>query len=145
MLKKSFCMALLLSLLFSCSLVKAQTAQRSVAVPIGQWEQLKQNNHLLALKLTEAKLQAEMLLKQSTELEARLLEAEKQLAISTQELNNSNQSLQTAKELQEKARQSLTELSNQIDEERKKQEAIQSRLRMQRTFAYILLGILAFK
>jgi hypothetical protein len=49
--------------------------------------------------------------------------------------------LESAKNLQEKTRTSLTELTEQINEERAKQEAIQQRLRVQRTFAYILLGL----
>jgi chromosome segregation ATPase len=110
-------------------------------IPTGQWEQLKQNNHLLELKLEEVKLQLEMLSKQSSELNLKLEEAEKQLMISKQELENSNLSLANAKDLQQKARQSLTTLSEQIEAERAKQEAIQNRLRVQRTFAYILLAL----
>ena len=91
--------------------------------------------------MTEAKLQATTLQKQSDELNQKLEEAEKQLAISTQELQNSKLSLQSAKNLQEKTRTSLSELTEQIEAERKKQQAIQNRLRVQRTFAYILLGL----
>jgi chromosome segregation ATPase len=79
--------------------------------------------------------------KQSSELNLKLEEVEKQLVISMQELQNSKLSLESAKNLQEKTRTSLTELTEQINEERAKQEAIQQRLRVQRTFAYILLAL----
>ena len=128
----------------SCSLCSANQAQTSTnykQIPTEVWEQLKQNNQQLELKLTEAKLQLEMLSKQSAEVKLKLMEAEKQLMVSKQELEKSNLSLQSAKDLQQKARKSLSELTNQIDEERKKQEAIQSRLRIQRTFAYILFAL----
>lgn len=127
----------------SCSVAVA-SPQPSVdykMMSTAQWEQLKLNHQSLVLRLSEAKLQATTLRKQSEELNQRLAEAEKQLAISMQELQNSKLSLQSAKNLQEKARQSLSELTTQIEAERKKQEAIQTRLRIQRTFAYILLGI----
>ena len=142
-LNKCFLLVLLAWLLTSCSIVVANPIQSTSykAIPTGTWEQLKQNNLQLELKLTEAKLQLEMLFKQSAEVKVKLTEAEKQLMVSKQELENSKLSLQSAKNLQQKARQSLSELTNQIDEERKKQEAIQSRLRIQRTFAYILLGL----
>jgi hypothetical protein len=69
------------------------------------------------------------------------MEAEKQLMISKQELENSKLSLTSATDLQQKARESLTELTKQIDAEREKQRQIQDRLRLQRTFAYILLAV----
>ena len=128
----------------SCSLCSANQAQALTnykAIPIETWEQLKQNNQALELKLTEAKLQLEMLFKQSAEVKLKLTEAEKQLTVSKQELENSNLSLQSAKDLQEKARLSLTTLTEQINKEREKQRQIQDRLRLQRTFAYILLGM----
>jgi cyclopropane fatty-acyl-phospholipid synthase-like methyltransferase len=56
-------------------------------------------------------------------------------------LQNSKLSLESAKNLQEKTRTSLSELTEQIEAEREKQRQIQDRLRLQRTFAYILLGI----
>jgi hypothetical protein len=56
-------------------------------------------------------------------------------------LQNSKLSLESAKNLQEKTRTSLSELTEQIKAEREKQRQIQDRLRLQRTFAYILLGI----
>jgi hypothetical protein len=49
--------------------------------------------------------------------------------------------LESAKNLQEKTRLSLTELTEQINKEREKQRQIQDRLRLQRTFAYILLAL----
>ena len=138
-----FLLVLLALLSTSCSLAAASQSQstRFKQIPIETWEQLKLNHQSLELKLTEAKLQATTLQKQSDELNQKLEEAEKQLAISTQELQNSKLSLQSAKNLQEKTRTSLSELTEQIEAERKKQQAIQNRLRVQRTFAYILLGL----
>lgn len=127
----------------SCSVAVA-SPQPSVdykMMSTAQWEQLKQNHQSLVLRLQEAKLQATTLQKQSDELNQKLEEAEKLLAVSMQELQNSKLSLQSAKNLQEKTRTSLSELTEQIEAERKKQQAIQNRLRVQRTFAYILLGL----
>ena len=130
-------------LLTSCSLAVAsqQTSVDYKMMSTAQWEQLKQNHQSLVLRLSEAKLQLEMLSKQSNELNLKLEEAEKLLAVSMQELQNSKLSLQSAKNLQEKTRTSLSELTAQIEAERKKQEAIQRRLRAQRTLAYFFLGL----
>lgn len=127
----------------SCSLAAANQQQSTSfkAIQIEAWEELKQNSRLLELKLEEAKLQAQTLSKHSKEVSLKLVEAEKQLAISKQELQNSKLSLESAKNLQEKTRQSLSELTEQIEAEREKQRQIQDRLRLQRTFAYILLGL----
>ena len=127
----------------SCSVAVA-SPQQSVdykMMSTAQWEQLKLNHQSLVLKLNEAKLQATTLNRQSQELENRLTEVEKILTISEQELTKLNVSLQSAKNLQEKTRTSLSELTEEIEAERKKQKAIQNRLRVQRTFAYILLGL----
>ena len=120
---------------------QATVSENYKQVPITQWETLKQNHQSLVLRLQEAKLQATTLQKQSQELENRLTEVEKLLTISEQELTNLNVSLQSAKNLQEKTRTSLSELTEQIEAERKKQEAIQRRLRAQRTLAYFFLGL----
>lgn len=128
----------------SCSVAVAQQAPALASykqVPIEQWQQLKQNQQELLLKLSEAKLQATTLKNQSEELTMRLTLVEEELTNSQQELTILNASLENAKSWQEKARTSLQELTEQIEAERKKQEAVQSRLRVQRTFAYILLGL----
>lgn len=127
----------------SCSVAVA-SPQQSVdykMMSTAQWEQLKANQQELVLRLQEAKLQATTLSKQSNELNLKLEEAEKLLAVSMQELQNSKLSLQSAKDWQEKTRKSLQELTAQIEAERKKQEAIQRRLRAQRTLAYFFLGL----
>ena len=146
-LNKCFVFALLAWLLTSCSLVVASPAQSTSykAIPIETWEQLKQNNQVLELKLAEVKLQLEMLSNQSNEVKLKLTEAEKQLMISKQELESCNLSLASAKDLQQKARESLTTLTEQIEAERKKQKEIQDRLRVQRTFAYILFALAVAK
>lgn len=128
----------------SCSVAVAQQAPASEnykQVPIETWETLKQNHQSLVLRLQEAKLQATTLQKQSDELNQKLEEAEKLLAVSMQELQKSKLYLQSAKDWQEKTRKSLQELTAQIEAERKKQEAIQRRLRAQRTLAYFFLGL----
>ena len=138
---------ILLCSLFLCvcsSKALAQTAENSTGykmIPIQQWEQLKSNSLQLELKLEEVKLQLEMLSEQSSEVKAKLMEAEKQLMISKQELENSNLSLASAKDLQQKARESLTELTNQIEAEREKNQQIQDKLRVQRTIAWIVAGL----
>lgn len=146
--KKSIYAKCLLLLVFawlcaSCSVAVA-SPQPSVdykMMSTAQWEQLKLNHQSLVLRLSEAKLQATTLQKQSDELNQRLEEAEKLLAVSMQELQNSKLSLQSAKDWQEKTRKSLQELTARIEAERKKQEAIQRRLRAQRTLAYFFLGL----
>ena len=127
----------------SCSVAVAspQTSVDYKMMSTAQWEQLKLNHQSLVLRLSEAKLQATTLQKQSDELNQRLEEAEKLLAVSMQELQNSKLSLQSAKDWQEKTRKSLQELTARIEAERKKQEAIQRRLRAQRTLAYFFLGL----
>lgn len=142
----NICFALLVLawLCASCFVAVAQQAPVSVGykmIPTQQWEQLKANQQELVLRLQEAKLQATTLRKQSDELNQKLAEAEKQLAISMQELQSSKLSLQSAKDWQEKTQKSLQELTAQIEAERKKQEAIQRRLRAQRTLAYFFLGL----
>jgi len=128
----------------SCSVAVAQQAPVSVGykmIPTAQWEQLKQNQQELVLKLNEAKLQAITLRKQSETLKNRLTEIEELLTISERELTNSNAHLESARDWQERTQKSLQELTAQIEAERKKQEAIQRRLRAQRTLAYFFLGL----
>ena len=141
-----FFLILLCSLLLCAysSKVSAQTVENSTGykmIPIQQWGQLRSNSLQLELKLEEVKLQLEMLSEQSNEVKAKLMEAEKQLMISKQELENSNLSLASAKDLQQKARESLTELTNQIEAEREKNQQIQDKLRVQRTIAWIVAGL----
>lgn len=142
-LSKCFALLVLAWLCASCSMAAAQPAQsvKYKAVPIEAWETLRQNNQVLVLKLAEVRLQVAALRKQSEEVNQRLAEAEKLLTKSQQELTNLNGSLANASELQDRTQKSLQNLTTQIDEERKKQQAIQNRLRLQRTFAYILLGL----
>lgn len=132
---------LVLAWLFaSCSVAVAQQAPALASykqVPIEQWQQLKQNQQELLLKLSEAKLQATTLKNQSEELTMRLTLVEEELTQCQQELTTLNTNLQNASDWQERARQSLTELTNQIEAERKKQQAIERKHRLQKIAWFI--------
>ena len=119
-----------------CSSALAMTAQNSTdykMIPITQWEQLKQTQRLWELKLEELKNQTVNLKKHSTELELRLSEAEQAVTQSKQALMNSNASLEKLKNLLEQTQTSLTKLTEQLDDEREKQRAIQNKLRVQKS------------
>lgn len=144
-----FLVTLLLALLLSafCSLALAQNIENSAGykmIPTQQWETLKQTQQSLELKLEEVKTQSVRVKKLSKELSLKLEEAEKSLAQSKQELLNSNASLEKLKFLYEEVQKLLSELTQQLNDEREKQEAIKRRMKLQQGM-WLLLGVVVGK
>lgn len=151
--KKSTLSKCLLLLAFSllcasCSVCSASQAERRAnykAIPIEAWEQLKQNNKSLVIKLYELSEQVETLENPSIKLQQELNEAKKQLQQSQAALTELNVQLESVKSLQSKTQTSLEALTKQIEAERQKQEAVKKRIRLQRNLAYFFIGILITK
>ena len=101
-------------------------------VPTEKLELLKSNSFKLAQKLAELQIKLEMLKTPSTELVEQLAKAEKELQLCKQELQSAKSSLASAKILQQETLNSLMDLENKIDAERKQQADREKRLRRQR-------------
>ena len=101
-------------------------------VPTEKLELLKSNNDKLVLKLAELEQKLSLLKTPSDELVEQLAKAEKELQLCKQELQSAKSSLTSAKILQQETLNSLMDLENKIDAERKQQADREKRLRRQR-------------
>ena len=101
-------------------------------VPTEKLELLKSNNDKLVLKLAELEQKLSLLKTPSDELAEQLAKAEKELQLCKQELQSAKSSLASAKILQQETLNSLMDLENKIDAERKQQADREKRLRRQR-------------
>ena len=101
-------------------------------VPTEKLELLKSNNDKLVLKLAELEQKLSLLKTPSDELVEQLAKAEKELQLCKQELQSAKSSLASAKILQQETLNSLMDLENKIDAERKQQADREKRLRRQR-------------
>ena len=101
-------------------------------VPTEKLELLKSNNANLVLKLAELEQKLSLLKTPSDELVEQLAKAEKELQLCKQELQSAKSSLASAKILQQETLNSLMDLENKIDAERKQQADREKRLRRQR-------------
>ena len=95
-------------------------------------DELKSNNDKLVLKLVELEQKLSLLKTPSAELVEQLAKAEKELQLCKQELQSAKSSLASAKILQQETLNSLMDLENKIDAERKQQADREKRLRRQR-------------
>lgn len=143
MLKK--CGLLLLLWLFALPAIgwAAETPQQPtyITVQTERWNELKNNNSVLLMKLQEVELLLSTLQTPTNELRQQLAEAKAQLKKSQEALTLSNERLKNAESLQKETLQSLMELHEKIKEERKAEQQTQERLRNQRDFGYFLLGV----
>ena len=101
-------------------------------VPTEKLELLKSNNANLVLKLAELEQRLALLRTPSTELVEQLVTARKELEQCKQELKSAKTSLESAETLQKEMLNSLMDLENKIDAERKQQADREKRLRRQR-------------
>ena len=101
-------------------------------VPTEKLELLKSNNDKLVLKLAELEQKLSLLKTPWDELVEQLAKAEKELQLCKQELQSAKSSLASAKILQQETLNSLMDLENKIDAERKQQADREKRLRRQR-------------
>ena len=101
-------------------------------VPTEKLELLKSNNDKLVLKLAELEQKLSLLKTPSDELVEQLAKAEKELQLCKQELQSAKSSLASAKILQQETLNSLMDLENKIEAERKQQADREKRLRRQR-------------
>ena len=116
----------------SASMPAEQIPTGYKVVPTEKLELLKSNSSKLAQKLAELQIKLEMLKTPSTELVEQLAKAEKELQLCKQELQSAKSSLASAKILQQETLNSLMDLENKIDAERKQQADREKRLRRQR-------------
>ena len=101
-------------------------------VPTEKLDELKNNNDKLVLKLAELEQMLALLKTPSDELVEQLAKAEKELQLCKQELQSAKSSLASAETLQKEMLNSLMDLENKIDAERKQQVDREKRLRRQR-------------
>lgn len=136
-----FLVTLLLSLLLCASCFTAAANQAPSTsykvIPIQQWEALKETQQSLELKLEEVKTQSTRVKKLSKELSLKLQKAENSLTQSKQELLNSKASLEKLKSLYEEVQKLLRELTQQLNDEREKQKAIERKHRLQKIMWFI--------
>ena len=129
---------MLVSALF-CFALPCMSAAPVEQVPTGykvvrteKLDELKSNNDKLVLKLAELEQKLSLLKTPSDELVEQLAKAEKELQLCKQELQSAKSSLASAKILQQETLNSLMDLENKIDAERKQQADREKRLRRQR-------------
>ena len=135
--RKCFTVCMLVSVLFCFALPCLSAAPDPMPVgykivPTEKLELLKSNNDKLALKLAELEQKLALLRTPSNELVEQLAKAEKELQLCKQELQSAKSSLASAKILQQETLNSLMDLENKIDAERKQQADREKRLRRQR-------------
>ena len=138
LIKKCFTVCMLVSALF-CFALPCMSAAPVEQVPTGykvvrteKLDELKSNNDKLVLKLAELEQKLSLLKTPSDELVEQLAKAEKELQLCKQELQSAKSSLASAKILQQETLNSLMDLENKIDAERKQQADREKRLRRQR-------------
>ena len=136
--RKCFTVCMLVSALF-CFALPCMSAAPVEQVPTGykvvrteKLDELKSNNDKLVLKLVELEQKLSLLKTPSDELVEQLAKAEKELQLCKQELQSAKTSLESAKSLQQETLNSLMDLENKIDAERKQQADREKRLRRQR-------------
>ena len=136
--RKCFTVCMLVSALF-CFALPCMSAAPVEQVPTGskvvrteKLDELKSNNDKLVLKLVELEQKLSLLKTPSDELVEQLAKAEKELQLCKQELQSAKSSLASAKILQQETLNSLMDLENKIDAERKQQADREKRLRRQR-------------
>ena len=129
---------MLVSALF-CFALPCMSAAPVEQVPTGykvvrteKLDELKSNNDKLVLKLAELEQRLSLLKTPSTELVKQLKAARNELEQCKQELQSAKCSLASAKILQQETLNSLMDLENKIDAERKQQADREKRLRRQR-------------
>ena len=135
--KKYFSACMLVSALCCFALPCLSAAQEPIPVgykivPTEKLELLKSNNDKLLLKWAELDQKLALLKTPSDELVEQLAKAEKELQLCKQELKSAKSSLASAKILQQETLNSLMDLENKIDAERKQQADREKRLRRQR-------------
>ena len=137
LIKKTYFACMLVFALFCFALPCLSAAPDPIpagykVVPTEKLELLKSNNDKLALKLAELEQKVSLLKTPSDELVEQLAKAEKELQLCKQELQSAKSSLASAKILQQETLNSLMDLENKIDAERKQQADREKRLRRQR-------------
>ena len=134
MLKK--CGLLLLLWLFALPAIgwAAETPQQPTYITIQteRWNELKNNNSALLMKLQEVELLLSTLQTPTNELRQQLAEAKAQLKKSQEALTLSGERLRNAESLQKETLNSLMNLEKILDAERKQQANREKRLRRQR-------------
>ena len=122
-----------------CFALPCMSAAPVEQVPMGykvvrteKLDELKSNNDKLVLKLVELEQKLSLLKTPSDELVEQLAKAEKELQLGKQELQSAKTPLESAKGLQQETLNSLMDLENKIDAERKQQADREKRLRRQR-------------
>ena len=138
LIRRCFTVCMLVSALF-CFALPCMSAAPVEQVPTGykvvrteKLDELKSNNDKLVLKLVELEQKLSLLKTPSDELVEQLAKAEKELQLCKQELQSAKSSLASAKILQQETLNSLMDLENKIDAERKQQADREKRLRRQR-------------
>ena len=133
MLAPLFCFLLCLAVSVGCSVSQAAEIPTGYkVVRTEKLDELKSNNDKLVLKLAELEQKLSLLKTPSDELVEQLAKAEKELQLCKQELQSAKSSLASAKILQQETLNSLMDLENKIDAERKQQADREKRLRRQR-------------
>lgn len=144
MLKK--CGLLLLLWLFALPAIgwAAETPQQQTYITIQteRWNELKNNNVQLLMKLAELEALLATLQTPTSELQQQLAEAKTQLTKSQEALTLSGEKLRNAESLQKETLNSLMELHEKIKQERKAEQRTQARLRQQRDLAWFVAGCL---
>lgn len=145
------CGLLLLLWLFALPAIgwAAETPQQPTYITIQteRWNELKNNNSALLMKLQEVELLLSTLQTPTNELRQQLAEAKAQLKKSQEALTLSGERLRNAESLQKETLNSLMNLEKILDAERKQQDNREKRLRRQRdtwlfvTGAFMIYGI----
>ena len=133
MLAPLFCFLLCLAVSVGCSVSQAAEIPTGYKVVRAEkLDELKSNNDKLVLKLAELEQKLALLKTPSNELVEQLATAKNELQLCKKELKNAKNSLASAKALQKEMLNSLMDLENKIDAERKQQADREKRLRRQR-------------
>ena len=103
-----------------------------VTIQTERWNELKNNNKELVMKLLGVELLLQTLNTPQTELQTQLAEAKAQVLKLQEALTLSEEKLKNAESLQKEMLSSLMDLEKKIDAERRAQAAREKRLRRQR-------------
>ena len=138
LIRRCFTVCMLVSALF-CFALPCMSAAPVEQVPTGykvvrteKLDELKSNNDKLVLKLAELEQKLALLKTPSAELVEQLAIARNELQLCKKDLASAKNSLTSAKTLQKEMLNSLMDLENKIDAERKQQADREKRLRRQR-------------